>query len=273
MNKITIPCSYQGSKQKLAKEIVNQFFAENEITEETKFYDLCCGSGAITVELLNRGIKPNNITMIDLSVWGLFWKSVGEGTFDIKLFEDIISKMPNEPTLIKDHVEELSKSNSNINTEYIFLVLQSASFGGKAIWKQDDKWHTHGFRDYWLPTETSVRRSPSNPMSPMPNTLLERMKLLIEKAKGINAIHMNVTDFNNFKDGSIIYIDPPYSNTTGYGYDFDLLNYIKSINKKCYVSEGKKISENAIKISKSKKSGITGKRKSSNEEWINIFND
>ena len=42
--KLEIPCSYQGGKQRLAKQIVDIFYAENEINDETKFYDLCCGS-------------------------------------------------------------------------------------------------------------------------------------------------------------------------------------------------------------------------------------
>ena len=65
--KLSIPCAYQGGKQRLAKDIVDIIFNENNISEDTKFYDLCCGSGAISIELINRGIQPENITMISLS--------------------------------------------------------------------------------------------------------------------------------------------------------------------------------------------------------------
>lgn len=68
--KLEIPCSYQGGKQRLAKQIVDIFYKENNIDNNTQFYDICCGSGAVSIELLNRGIKPSNIHMIDKSPWG-----------------------------------------------------------------------------------------------------------------------------------------------------------------------------------------------------------
>ena len=59
--KLEIPCSYQGGKQRLAKQIVDIFYEENDIDDHTQFYDMCCGSGAISVELLNRGVNSKNI--------------------------------------------------------------------------------------------------------------------------------------------------------------------------------------------------------------------
>ena len=70
IEKLEIPCSYQGGKQRLAKQIVDIFYAENEINDDTKFYDLCCGSGAVSLELINRGFNPNNIIMIDNGCFG-----------------------------------------------------------------------------------------------------------------------------------------------------------------------------------------------------------
>ena len=273
MTKLQIPCSYQGGKQKIAGEIVDIFFNREKIDDNTKFYDLCCGSGSVSVELINRGVNPQNITMIDSSVWGVLWRSIGEGKFDIDRFEKLLLEIPSDVAKVKSYMDNLAKKNPTIDTEYVFLILQSASFGGKALWIEEDRWKTQGFRDYWLPTETSIRRSPVNPMSPMPETLLNRVKELVVKAVGVKGIHENVFNFNKFSENSLIYIDPPYANTTGYGHSIDILEYVRKIDKKIYVSEGKKISDSAIEISKSKKSGITGKRKSPNEEWINIFNE
>ena len=86
-NILTSPCSYQGGKQRLAKQIVDIIFEQNVINKETKFYDLCCGSGAITLELINRGILPSNITMVDKGVFGAFWSSVSNNKFNLKIFE------------------------------------------------------------------------------------------------------------------------------------------------------------------------------------------
>ena len=80
------PCTYQGAKQRVSKEIVDYIISNELIYPSkggTKIYDLCCGSGAITVEFLNRGVHPNNIVMCDCSSWGKFWKSIGEGSFSL----------------------------------------------------------------------------------------------------------------------------------------------------------------------------------------------
>lgn len=65
--KILPPCTYQGAKQRVVSEIVDIIFNENFIYNNTKFYDLCCGTGTITLELISRGIKPENIIMLDKS--------------------------------------------------------------------------------------------------------------------------------------------------------------------------------------------------------------
>lgn len=272
MEKLEIPCAYQGGKSRIAKQVVDIIFDNNEINEQTKFYDLCCGSGSISIELVNRGIKPCNITMLDASPWGLFWNKIGTMEFSISKFVDIIGEMPTDVSKIQEYIKYLSKRPSSIDTEYIFLLLQAASFGSKSIWVEDDKWKNTSFRSYWLPTETSSRRSPVNPMMPMPQTLLKRVRNLSFNMAGINGVYGSITDFNNFEDNSIIYIDPPYINTTGYGFNFDIYEYVKKTNKQIYISEGFKMFENAYQITGSRsKGGISGERKSKNEEWLNVY--
>ena len=227
--KLVPPCSYQGGKQRLAKKIVDIIFEQNEINEYTKFYDLCCGSGAITLELINRGINPNNITMVDSGVYGAFWESVSNNEFDINIFKKEIDKLPSVDK-IQEYLQSLS--NSDVNTEllqYHYLLLQSGSFGSKQIWIENNKWKNNSFRSYWLPTETSSRRSPVNPMMPMPNTLYSRVSNIIDCIGGaINAINSDISKLKwCFDKNSIVYIDPPYKNTTGYGFEF---NYEEEYN-------------------------------------------
>ena len=69
---LRVPCSYQGGKQRIASQIVDVIL-ESLPSENTQFYDLCCGSGAISIELVNRGIDPKSISMLDISSWGTFW--------------------------------------------------------------------------------------------------------------------------------------------------------------------------------------------------------
>lgn len=279
MKVLTSPCSYQGGKQRVAKEIVDIVFNENVIYEKTKFFDLCCGSGAITIELLNRGVKPQNITMLDKSSWGKFWKSVGEGTFDINKFLDYANKVPRDKSLIQKYIKELSQTNANIDEEYKYILLQASSFGGKQIWNENGTWKNTSFRDYWQPTETSKRRSPVNPMQPMIEPLIERVIDIANNCKGLTCVH---NDINNIiphlkdKDFCIVYIDPPYKNTTQYGFNFNVNEFLSELFDATlcpiYVSEKEAISDEAIQLKfEGAKGGISGVKKSKNEEWLNIF--
>lgn len=277
--KLVPPCSYQGGKQRLAKQIVDIIFEQNEINEYTKFYDLCCGSGAITLELINRGIHPSNITMVDKGVYGVFWNSVANNEFNLEIFKSEIDKLP-ELKDIQKYLQELSNQDvDNDKLVYHYLLLQSGSFGSKQIWIENNRWKNNSFRSYWLPTETSSRRSPVNPMMPMPNTLYDRVKDIVEYLGGsINAINSDISKIEwHFDENSIVYIDPPYKNTTGYGNDFDYEEFI--INNwayvNIYVSEGYKMNsvEDAILLSKGRTKGnISGDvKKKPTEEWLNIY--
>lgn len=273
--KLTPPCSYQGGKQRLSKQIVDIIFEQNKIDENTQFYDLCCGSGTIGLELINRGINPKNITMIDNGVYGGFWTSISNNSFDLNIFKEEIDKLPSIEN-IQQYLKDLS--NQEVNKDryiYHYLLLQSGSFGSKQIWIEDNKWKNNSFRSYWKPTETSNRKSPVNPMMPMTETLYTRVKDIVEVLGGnIKAYNEDINDIKfNFSSNSIIYIDPPYKNTTGYNEDFNYMDFINNTNNKVYLSEGFKISNNAILLSKGRSKGnISGNsKKKPVEEWLNIF--
>lgn len=276
--KLVPPCSYQGGKQRLAKQIVDIIFEQNEINEETKFYDLCCGSGAITLELVNRGIHPSKITMVDKSPWGLFWEKIGRETFSTEVFKFYIDNIPTDISKIKPYAQSMIKRPANDgladNMVYKFLILQACAFGSTATWVENNQWRkAGGLRNYWLPTETSSRRSPVNPMMPMPNTLYERVENISMEmgcVKGICDYVENIV----IEPNSIVYIDPPYKNTQDYGYTFDYMKYIEGIkDSQLYISEGYKMNDNAILLSKGRAKGnISGDiKKKPVEEWLNIY--
>lgn len=278
MNKTKIlvpPCAYQGGKQRISKDVVDRIYNEVKINDNTKFYDLCCGSGAISLELVNRGFNPSNIHMVDKSPWGLFWKQIGDGTFSLDLFKAWVDDVPKDVSKIQEWIKNLSsypvyKTQTDIS--YIFLLLQASAFGSKSIWIKDDKWQNCSFRNYWLPTETSSRRSTVNPMMPMPNTLYERVE---ELCMGMDGVKGYWEDCNNvdIEEGSIIYIDPPYDKTTKYGFEFDYMSFIEKFkcNNIIFISEGKQISDKSFLISNGRaKGGISGERKECNEEWLSV---
>jgi len=282
-DKILPPCTYQGAKQRVASEIVDIIFNENLICSDTKFYDLCCGTGTITLELISRGVKPENIVMLDKSSWGLFWNKIGRGEYDIKKFNQYLDNIPKDKSEIQSHLKVLSEENPDIDEEYKYILLQAGAFGGKQIWKENGKWNNTSFRSYWQPTATSKRRSPVNPMQPMPQTIKERMNIIIDKCKGLTCLHTDIWEFleyirfrNTNKGKTIFYLDPPYKDTTQYGFTFDWEEWISCLfnetSAPIYVSECKKYSDEAYLLNfKGAKGGISGKKKSKNEEWLNVF--
>lgn len=281
--KLVPPCAYQGGKQRLAKDIVDIILKDNpcllDEDDNTLFYDICCGSGAISIEMVNRRVNPLKIVMVDASPWGLFWQRIGDGTFSTEVFKFYIDDIPKDITKIKDYAKEMLKRQANDglfdNMVYKFLILQACAFGSTATWVENNQWKkAGGLRDYWLPTETSNRKSPVNPMMPMPQTLFERVENISFKMDGIKGYYEDVNDVK-IKENSILYIDPPYDKTCKYGYDFDYMEYVNKINKNnmVYLSEGKQLTNTAICLSKGRnKGGINGNKiKKANEEWLNIF--
>lgn len=55
------PTAYQGGKQRLAAAITDLIRPDRTLP----FYDLCCGSGAVAIEQVNRGHNPSLIHMVE----------------------------------------------------------------------------------------------------------------------------------------------------------------------------------------------------------------
>lgn len=265
---IVSPVTYQGAKNRIAKEIVDILNPD----KDKPFYDLCCGGGSISIELVNRGFNPNLITMLDAGPWGSFWQHVGDGSFNLVGFKDIVFSMPTDPKDIYKFIVELSKQPATgQQTIFNFLLLQAASFGGKAIHHLDGKWVHAGFRQYWLPTSTSSRRSPVNPMMPMPPTIYDRVSAICERMYGVTGYQMDIRDFKP-NDGTI-YIDPPYQATEAYGAGNFSVKELP-IAHRFFVSEAKPLSSDYWLISEPRtKGGITGINKNGrNQEYLSAFN-
>ena len=279
-NKLESPVTYQGGKSRIASKIIDIIISRNDV-EDMKFYDLCCGSGAITLECINRDLSFSEYRMLDFSVWGDFWKSIGDGNFLIDIFKIYVDNLPKEKENIQKYL--LSMSNESpydgvfLSHVYRYLLLQAGSFGGKQIYIEDGKWKNNSFRSYWLPTEKSNRRSPVNPMMPMPITLYKRVEVLwSELHTNIIGENSNIEDYVEFSDNSIVYVDPPYKNTTKYGNTFDILDWVKKVKQnndvRIYVSEQYPLGEDSFLISdKRNKGNISGENNKGVAEWLTEF--
>lgn len=274
---LRVPCSYQGGKQRIASQIVDVIL-ESLPSENTQFYDLCCGSGAISIELVNRGIDPKSISMLDISSWGTFWSAIGSNTFNMDIFDHLLAELPDSQKDFKKYLSELSEQPVDKNEAELYPILQACSFGGKQIYRKEKKWANACFRDYWEPTETSIRRSPANAMQPSPNELRRRVNAIVTKISGVTCFNMDIMELLStpLPKNSIVYIDPPYQNTTGYAYNFDLDLFIKRFreinNVPLFISEGTPLNEKAIMLNfGGANGGISGSRKNKHHEWLSRF--
>lgn len=267
------PCTYQGGKQRLAKSICDIIEEDNK---DFVFYDLCCGSGAVSLEMISRGHK---CVMCDSGVFGEVWRSIGDGTFDIQKLEEEIKKLPDTKN-IYSYFKSISRRPVDEETKiYLYILMQAGSFGGKQISVEGNEWITNSFRDYWEPTETSNRRSPVNPMMPMPEEILRRMKEILRYSKFVTGYNCDIYEIietiKNDRRNKVIYIDPPYTNTTKYHNSFDIYDIVSKLDGNAiYVSEGIKLNvescESIILSNGRKKGNITGKAKK--EPVIEILN-
>lgn len=288
--KLKSPTAYQGGKQRIARNIIDIMFPNEVLSENENFYDLCCGSGAITLELFNKyNTLPKNTTMIDNSLWGDFWECVSNGNFIIDRFQDYLKDIPEDKSKIIDFVKQLVSENPYdgvFNSHiYKFLIIQSNAFGGTPVWIENDKWKKGGgYKDYWLPKEHTNRQSPVNPFAPMPDEMYNRVGNILWELDGfIDGKKSDVMNHTEFPEQSIIYIDPPYINTTNYGKSnfniYDWIEQVSHINKNItvYISEGFKmenVSESFMLSGKRTKGNIyntPGNNHVGHEEWLNKF--
>lgn len=274
---LRVPCAFQGGKQRVAAQIVD-LLLEAAPGPNSRFYDLCCGSGAVSVELINRGVDPSQIWMLDISSWGSFWSAIGSGSFNMDAFDRFLSGLPSDKRDVKSHVTALSALPVGKHEAELYPLLQACSFGGKQIWRNGDHWANTCFRDYWEPTLTSVRRSPANPMQPSPTELRRRVDALANGMKGVTCLNADVMTVlsESLPKDTVVYIDPPYQSTTGYAFNFNMEVFIsrfREINQApLFVSEGVPLSDNSINLTfGGANGGISGDRKEKHKEWLSRF--
>lgn len=272
--RLRVPCAYQGGKQRVAAQIVD-LLLDAAPGPNSFFYDLCCGSAAVSIELVNRGVAPSRIRMLDISSWGVFWSAIGAGTFSMDAFERLLSELPSDKRAFKAHMSALAARPVGGNEAELYPLLQACSFGGKQIWRDGERWANAFFRDYWEPTATSIRRSPANPMQPSPDELRRRIDALVRGMKGVACLTADIMTIPNARlpRNAVVYVDPPYQNTTGYAFGFDVKSFVTRVRAgsqvPLFISEGVPLSKNALMLTfGGAKGGISGVRQGRHQEWL-----
>ena len=276
-NQMRVPCAYQGGKQRVAAQIVDLLLGAAP-SSNSRFYDLCCGSAAVSIELVNRGVHPSRILMLDISSWGVFWSAVGSGSFNLNTFDRFLSELPRAKQDLKSHMSALSAIPVGDDEAELYPLLQSCSFGGKQIWRNGERWANACFRDYWQPTASSIRRSPANPMQPSATELRRRISALLQGMRGVTCFNTDIAAIldDPCPSNSVVYVDPPYQDATGYAFGFNVTSFINGFREvsdaPLFVSEGIPLNENALKLEfGGAKGGISGNRQGKHQEWVSRF--
>jgi len=273
-SKLLPACGYMGSKRRCAPAIVDRLLSH----DPPLIYDVGCGSGAITLELLSRGYPAKQIMCIESGPWGAFWLAVTLGELKLDVVNDYFTKIDQMPLHeVKYWVENVVAKQSP--TPENFLVMQSASIGAVATWHTDSGWvqprnPTYTARPVWVPPTGSREKSPRGTVF-TPLKIVERVQAIAKAGYGLRVIHGRVEECSFFEPG-VIYIDPPYSsfNTSGYRDSMDVRGTITRACGPVYVSEGSAL-EGTIEawaLAGRKGAAINGKDRSGRgEEWLNRF--
>ena len=116
-------------------------------------------------------------------------------------------------------------------------------------------------------------------MMPMPQTLLAQVKNVVEVMSPIKALCCDVENFNwdyyestRTKDNVVIFIDPPYKGTTGYGFNLDYEEWYNNLNLpdnySLWITDYKTHGFENYSLLKTSKGGISGKTSKTREEIL-----
>lgn len=210
---------YQGSKKKISRQIV-EIIKENFGTNK-RVYDVFGGGGAMSCELLLQGYDVV-YNELKTDVYEMFKKSLELTEDEIKTFilsrDEFLKIKAKEHKSPTDNLKLLINSFGNNRDSYLYSVDKSEPKYKLAleIIKKEGDW-----RDY---KQTDVYKEHVGRL-----INIERMKQLeqltrleqLKKVSSVNKVgHLETynTDYRAFShvEGAILYLDPPYENTSGY---------------------------------------------------------
>ena len=198
---------YQGSKKKISRKIV-EIVKENFGTDK-KVYDLLGGGGAISCEFLLQGFDiVYNEKNTD--VYETFKHSLNLKTEDLKKY--IISR--EEFFRIRDKKEKTPEDN---------LKLLVNSFGNKCssyLYSAENSDFKYNLAVEILENEENWRQYKQTETY---NNKIERLEQIerlqqLEQLERVQLLELHNKSYKDFShlENIIIYLDPPYENTTGY---------------------------------------------------------
>jgi len=270
--KLLPPTGYKGGKRKIAGAIADHLIRR----KKTMIYDVCGGSGAVTLALIAADYPVDQITFVEAGPWGLFYKEASYGGLNMGYIREMFETMPKDLKKVADWVEKDIALRDPGAEE--FLILQAASYGSTPVWHDGDRWRrgdrsanrAYKARSYWQPGSASKEKKPRGTIF-RPDKIINAVAEIDVRCRGLE-VHWGDAFEVEYKEDAVIYLDPPYSGDTGYGYDLDTDTFISQRPCALYLSEGlpKEGADSAEQLGVRRGGAVTNgsKRKS---EWLNFY--
>lgn len=258
--RLRAPFQYQGGKNRFAPLIVPYLLAS--AGPGGRFVDAFSGSGAITWALINAGIEPWRITMIEGSIFGALWAALAADVFDLDRFVREGSELDRQHTAGKDRAleyikERITAVRSAAEALPLLPYVQAATYGGKQAVFSDGKFSV----SLYPYRENRVS------FAPWPSKVTARVLAIaatFRRRGGPFVVNATVTPgglraaLQGPGAGSVAYLDPPYEGTSGYSHGFDWRAFLSEpVLVPVFVSEYAEAGH-SIRLVETTKGGIQG---------------
>ena len=223
---------YQGSKKKISKKIV-EIIKQNFGTDKP-VYDIFGGGGAITAECLMNGLEVH-YNDLDHTITDMFQKVVGEDRDYLKTLivsrDEFFKIRDKENKTIDDELKLLVNSFGNNRESYLYSEEFSDLKHNLAteIIKNHDTFSGYKKTDTYKNAARpfDVGKEKKNQVLQQMNRLqqLQQLQQLerVQRLERPEATNLDYTEFSDIEN-AILYLDPPYENTTLSGYSIDGFN-------------------------------------------------
>lgn len=271
------PTGYKGGKRRFAPLIATRILA----TCPSHVYDVCAGSGAVFLALIEAGLSPKSITAVEAGPWGLFWAEVASGTFALSRLKRLLTNLPPAPE-VKAWLEETVAHEGH--TTVAFLLLQAGAYGSAPVWWDGAAWRRgdaaagrgYSARSFWEPGPASKETKPRGTIF-QPMKIVERVEAAMEACRGMTVIHGRAENVDWRREaGTATYVDPPYAQGSGYGFTLDLSLLIREAPRPLFVSEGRPLedADESIAIGERRGAGVSkraGRASNRAPEYLSVW--
>ena len=213
---------YQGSKKKISKKIV-EIIKQNFGTEKP-IYDIFCGGGAITAECMLNGLEVH-YNDLDETVTSMFQKVVSEDRDYLKTLlvsrDEFLKIREKENKTVDDNLKLLVNSFGNNRKSYLY----SEEFSDLKHNLAAEIVKIHNVFSGYRKTETYLKAKIAFKERLQRLQQLEQLEQLqqLQRLERPESTNLDYKEFSEV-EGAILYLDPPYENTTLKGYSIDGFN-------------------------------------------------